>query len=64
MNQIRIEVVIAIKNRIFTIYHSTGHCYQFSIIDEFECTYDYPEVFYTAEAAETEARKAVNTLSD
>lgn len=64
MNRIRIEVVAAINNRIFVVYHSDGKCYQFSILDEYGGAYDFPDIFYSAEAAEIEAKKAANTLSD
>lgn len=36
MSKIRIELVIAMDNRIFMVYHSTRKCYQFSILDEDE----------------------------
>lgn len=64
MNRIRIEVVATINNRVFMVYHSDSKCYQFSIIDEHGCVYNFPDIFYLAQAAEIEARKTVNILSN
>ena len=62
MRQLPLAVLIAVNNRIFMVYYSPSKCYQFSILDEYGCSFDLTEVFYTSQAAETEAIKAINTL--
>ena len=64
MNEINIKVASVIDNRIFVVYYSAKWCYQFSILDEYGCCFDCPEVYYTVEAAENKARRAITTLLD
>ena len=42
---------------------STLFLIMFSIIDEFNMVYEFDDVFYSAEAAETEGRAAIKTAS-
>ena len=63
MPKIKIESVVAIDGLILLVYYSQAKCYQFSIVDEFNCVYDYPEIFYSSEAAETKGKEAVRELS-
>ena len=63
MNLFRIESIIAIGECVLIVYHSHRLCYQFSIIDEFACAYDLPDIFYSTEAAEAEGREAIKLLS-
>ena len=65
MEKVRIEIIAAINNRIFVVYYSARTCYQFSIIDEYGCTFDSEsDIFYTAKKAEIEAKKALSRLSE
>lgn len=64
MSKIKVESIVAIDGFVLTVYYSPGKCYQFSIVDEYDCTYDFPNVFYSVKAVEIEARKITNTLSD
>ena len=63
MPKIRIELIVAIEGLVLAVYYSPRHCYQFSIIDEFNMVYEFDDVFYSAEAAETEGRAAIKTAS-
>ena len=63
MNKIIIKNVIAIADCILVVYYSPRRCYQFSIIDEFGCAYDFPEIFYSLDLAEKEGKDAIKLLS-
>ena len=63
MNRFKIETIIAIGDRILIVHHSPRRCYQFSIIDELGYAYDFPDIFYSAKAAEKEGREAIKLLS-
>lgn len=55
-------MMMAIEGCILAIYYSPAKCYQFSIIDDFNCVYDYSDIFYSLEAAEIKGREAVKEL--
>jgi hypothetical protein len=63
MPKIKIELLVAIDGLILAVYYSIGKCYQFSIIDEFNVVYEFEEIFYTVEAAESAGRAAIKTAS-
>ena len=63
MDKLRIESVTAIADCILIIYYSPRRCYQFSIIDEFGCAYDFPEIYYSLDSAEKEGKDAIKLLS-
>lgn len=62
MLKIRIELIVAIDGFVLAVYYSPRHCYQFSIVDEFNMVYEFDEIFYTAEAALTEGKKAIMAM--
>lgn len=45
MLKIRIELIVAIDGLVLAVYYSPRHCYQFSIIDEFNMVYEFNDVF-------------------
>ena len=63
MARIKVETVVFIGDRLLIVYYSCRNCYQFSIVDEFECIYDFLDIFYSAEGAEAKGREKLRTLS-
>ena len=63
MPRIKIKLVVAIDGFVLAVYYSPRRCYQFSIIDEFNVAYEFDEIFYTVEAAESAGRAAIKTTS-
>ncbi len=63
MSKIKIQLVVAIEGFILAVYHSPRRCYQFSLIDEFNVVYEFDEIFYTSEAAESVGRAMIKTAS-
>ena len=62
MLQYKLKLMLAIDDCVLAVYYSPKRAYQLLIIDEFNCVYDYPEIFYTQEAAEIEGIEAVKEL--
>jgi hypothetical protein len=57
----RVETWVVIDKYILLVYYTTARCYQFSIIDGEGTAFDFKLICYTAAAAETEGRAAIET---
>ncbi|MEL7408069.1 MAG: hypothetical protein AAFN00_14110 [Cyanobacteria bacterium J06558_2] len=55
--------ILGINQYTLAIYYTSYDCYKYSIIDEYGVVLEPDDIFYTSEAAESEGREAINTVS-